>query len=261
VHFAHAPDGRKWPLIEKGLLGAAALETLEACFDQAFAVGLERDGLHNSISFGHVARRDRRPVIDRAITAMLASPAGERLRWLLGDDLAFLVDNCSLRFHESGNDESRLRFHFDADFIGTTHLAVNVWVPLDPVGETSPGLTFLDPEVDGRPLVQIWQSKMRLAEDPSRPMHMVRFRDDFIDSALSAVSGKTLLTPVLAPGDAVLFNQFVLHSTQKMAGPHARRRSYEFRVAAAGAIPTFYANFEKPVQHWSWRDGAWTALD
>jgi hypothetical protein len=261
MYFAAAPDGRRWPLVERGLADAPTLETLDACFREAFEVGQEFEGLHNSVSLGHAIREGRREIADRAIAAVLAAPAGERLRWILGNDLVFLINNCSLRYHEPENDESRLRYHFDADFIGSQHLAINLWVPLDPVGETSPGLTFLNPDADGRLLIQAWHQRISETADPSRPQIKIRFREDFILSAIEGQVDQPFVTPVLARGDALLFNQFVLHATQEMAPPHAKRRSIEFRVAAAGAIPNFYRNHGRPEEHWSWREGTWSRGD
>ncbi len=261
MHFAKTPDNRPWPLVERSLFEAETISVLSGCFDAAFAGGLEKEGGHNSVSFGHVVRTGNRAVTDRAISSVLADGGGPRLRWLLGDRLAFLVDNCSLRYQEQANAESRLGFHFDADFIGMAQFSVNLWVPLDPVGESAPGLTFLNPQVDGTPLLNDWRNMVKSSADPRRPLIRGRFTADYVTRIAHAQGRQPFLTPVLQPGDPLMFNQFVLHATQVMEGAHALRRSLEFRVAAAGAIPSFYAARGSPVQHWSWENGHWTADD
>jgi hypothetical protein len=261
VYFDKAPDGRSWPLVERAVFAPAVIDTLGACFSAAFEVGLEKEGLHNAVSFAHLIRKGRRDLTDAAIRAVLTGGGGDKLRWLLGDDLVFLVDNCSHRYHESGNAESRLGLHFDADFIGIRHLAVNLWVPLDPVGETAPGLTFLDPRVDTRTFIEEWRELIQRMPDPRRPLVRGRFDPDYVLRVAGEQVPEPMVTPVLAPGDALLFNQFIMHATQLMDGPHDLRRSFEFRVSSAGKIPTFYAFREMPLQHWSWRDGDWVAVD
>lgn len=261
MHFEKAPDGRRWPLIERNRLSAADIEVLRAQFAAAFDVGIEKDTAGNAVSFGHMIRQDRCDIAGTAISTVLASPAGETARALLGDDLAFLVDNCSFRFHETDNTRSHLGFHLDADFVGVRSLALNLWVPLTSVGETAPGLTFLTPEIDARPLLDRWWDFVASKPNPSSAPLRIRFDPENIRNAVSGPEDSHLLSPVLDPGDALVFHQFVMHATQKMDGPHPTRRSMEFRVCAADAIPTFYANRGLPIFRWRCSQGTWRPVD
>lgn len=262
MHFNQAPDGRRWPLIERGLLDQGTVEALRGVFAEAFKIPPEKKGSHNSLSFGHVWRSTDRELTDTAIRSMLEGGGGEKLRWLLGNDLVFLVDNCSMRFHEPEKKESHLGFHLDADFTGLVHLMVNLWVPLDRVGETSPSLTFLSPKVDGGPLIKEWRDMIDSKDDPRRPLVRARYTlQNILAVAQEQGVDAPFYTPVLNPGDVALFNQFIVHATQPLRNHTEIRRSFEFRVATDGKVPSFYHNRRLPRQSWSWIDGTWVVKD
>lgn len=261
MHFTQAPDGRPWPLLERGVLDETRIAQLSQRFDEAFAIGVEKDDGSNSVSFGHMARQNRRDVTDAMISTVLESRSGDLLRSLLGEDLVFLIDHCSLRFHQSGNEQSVLRYHLDADFIGIRNLMVNLWVPLCPVGRDRPGLTFLKPDVNINNILATWRGMVAQQPTPTAPVFKFRFSDSLLEQCTGRPVDTLFFTPELDAGDVALFHQFVMHATQAMAGHFETRRSLEFRVSAAGAVPTFYANLNKPLQRWTWSGGRWSPAD
>lgn len=259
MHFTETPDGRPWPLVERELLGARTVAVLRDCFDRAFRDAPDTPADRHALSFGELIRARGRALTDTAIRSVLEDGGGEKLRWLLGDDLAFLVENCSMRFHEPGNTDSYLGFHLDAGFTGLSHLMINLWVPLDRVGETCQSLTFLNPQADARPLIPKWREAFESAEDHFRPRVRPQYSlDELLALARDQGLEQPFFTPILNPGDAMLFNQFTVHATQPLRNPTATRQSYEFRVAAHGRIPSFYSNRQRPLQRWTWIDGTWT---
>ncbi|MDF1794757.1 MAG: phytanoyl-CoA dioxygenase family protein [Thalassobaculaceae bacterium] len=257
MYFHAAPDGRRWPLIERNVLDEAAMDVLLDRFQKAFEVGVEKEDGSNSVSFGHIARQNRSDITDSLIATVLGSPAGDRLRELLGDHLAFLVDNCSLRFHEPSNEKSVIRYHLDADFIGIRNLMVNLWVPLCAVGRDRPGLTFMKPDVAINTIIATWRGVLAKQPNPNAPVFKFRFSDTLLEQCTGQPVDELFFTPMLESGDVALFHQFVMHATQHFPGHFETRRSLEFRVAASHAIPSFYLIWDKPLQHWSWSDDGW----
>ena len=94
--------------------------------------------------------------------------------------------------------------------------------------------------------------------NPAAPVLKLRFSDKLLEQCTDRPVDTLFFTPELDAGDVALFHQFVMHATQPMTGHFETRRSLEFRVSAAGAVPTFYANHNKPLQRWSWSGGRWS---
>jgi hypothetical protein len=114
-------------------------------------------------------------------------------------------------------------WHIDADAAAIFKVAasvVNVWVPLDDVGDHLPSLEV----VPGSHTVM-------------RHRPLLTGDDRHRDSAFANSFGSSM-TPRLRFGDALMFDQFTLHRTQNMAESGAVRTSCEFRFASP-SLPTW----------------------
>jgi ectoine hydroxylase-related dioxygenase (phytanoyl-CoA dioxygenase family) len=131
-------------------------------------------------------------------------------RHFFGDEWQFYADRSYFRRHIGV--AKKVPWHIDADgaAIGRQQ-CINVWLPLDPVGRDLPSLD----------VVPHSHATMR-----SIPMltgeH--RYREDAFVARIGSA-----YTPVLNPGDALVFDQFTLHRTQCVGTPETIRTACEFR--------------------------------
>ncbi len=108
-------------------------------------------------------------------------------------------------------------WHIDADAAGTALVSAacfNVWVPLEAVGNGSPSLQLI-------PGSHRQMRDMPLLRDTAWPYRS----DDWVGQNIAGEPW----TPTLAPGDALLFDQYVLHRTQSDGLSRTGRTSCEFR--------------------------------
>ena len=118
----------------------------------------------------------------------------------------------------------RVGWHADADGATIFRIAasvINVWVPLDAVGTDLPSL-----EVVPRSHIALRGIPMLTGNN--------RSRDDAFVDALGPSS-----VPQLELGDALIFDQFVLHRTQHVGAEDALRMACEFRFVRRSA-PTLH---------------------
>ena len=118
----------------------------------------------------------------------------------------------------------RVGWHADADGATIFRIAasvINVWMPLDAVGTDLPSLEFVP------------RSHTALRGVPMLTGNN-RSRDDAFVDALGPSS-----TPQLELGDALVFDQFLLHRTQKVGAEDALRMACEFRFVRRSA-PTLH---------------------
>ena len=114
----------------------------------------------------------------------------------------------------------RVGWHADADGATIFRIAasvINVWMPLDAVGSDLPSL-----EVVPRSHTALRGIPMLTGNN--------RSRDDAFVSALGPSS-----IPQLELGDALIFDQFVLHRTQNVGAEDALRMACEFRFVRRSA--------------------------
>jgi hypothetical protein len=108
-------------------------------------------------------------------------------------------------------------WHIDADAAGTAAVSggcFNVWLPLEDVGSGAPSLQLIPGshrQMRSQPLLQN-------TDWPYRTEEWVAQR----------VQGK-LWTPMLQAGDAIVFDQYTLHRTQRGSVAKPTRTSCEFR--------------------------------
>jgi hypothetical protein len=146
---------------------------------------------------------------DSVITA-----AERRFRSLFDQDWRLEPTFTFIRRHRSSR--LYLPWHIDADaagIINSTDYCINTWLPLDPVGDVLPSLELMPGS----------NKKMRTVPsldggEKSRPDAWVR----------STVGGESWI-PHAVPGDAILFDHWTLHRTQRIEKENAVRTSCEFR--------------------------------
>jgi hypothetical protein len=105
-------------------------------------------------------------------------------------------------------------WHMDADTAGTAtgaHRCINVWLPLQDVGTTTPSLEF----------VLGSHVHMKTKEFGTTGYYRT---DDWVN----AIPGRKW-APVMGLGDAVVFDQYALHRTQVLPSDLFARTSCEFR--------------------------------
>jgi hypothetical protein len=118
----------------------------------------------------------------------------------------------------------KVPWHIDADAASIYRVAgsaINVWMPLDPVGTDLPSLDFVPRSHNVMRNVPLLAGKDK-------------YRDDAFVGTIGAPS-----TPQLAVGDALIFDQFVLHRTQDAGSADAVRTACEFRFVRHAA-PTLH---------------------
>ena len=106
--------------------------------------------------------------------------------------------------------------HIDADaagIINATDYCINTWLPLDPVGDVLPSLELIP------------GSNKTMRNVPSMEGKEKSRSDDWVKSNIAGESW----VPHAEPGDAILFDHWTLHRTQRMEQENAVRTSCEFR--------------------------------
>ena len=105
-------------------------------------------------------------------------------------------------------------WHMDADTAGTAQgpeRCINVWLPLQDVGSTTPSLEF------------VLGSHVQM-----KTMEFVGTGYYRTDDSVNALAGRKW-RPVMRPGDAAVFDQYTLHRTQVLRSDQFARTSCEFR--------------------------------
>jgi hypothetical protein len=111
-------------------------------------------------------------------------------------------------------------WHLDADAARTAARGgrcINIWLPLDPVGSGSPSMEL------------ILGSHNRMRNEPLIPTDQPNGHRS--EEWAKTVPGRHWI-PSLVPGDAVLFDQYLVHRTQPIPVPPSGRTSCEFRFTA-----------------------------
>jgi hypothetical protein len=112
-------------------------------------------------------------------------------------------------------------WHIDVEAVSTAPLGkrcVNLWVPMQQVGKDSPSMDF----VLGSNHISARAASLDVNAKPSH-------RDD---ASVYEMPGERW-TPRLDPGDALIFDEYVIHRTQRM-GKFQPRTTLELRFALPG---------------------------
>jgi len=165
--------------------------------------------------------RKARPDLDRRYEQSLRA-IETQVRRMLGPEWRFFPKRSYFRRHVGM--ALKVPWHIDADAASIYRVAgsaINVWMPLDTVGTDLPSLDYV-------PRSHAVMRKVPLLTGKDK------YRDDvFVDTI------GTPQTPQLTIGDALIFDQFVLHRTQQAGSADAVRTACEFRFVRH-AVPTWH---------------------
>jgi hypothetical protein len=129
-----------------------------------------------------------------------------------------LDPNSYVRQIAPGGDIQSLPFHQDQSVLQKPVL--NVWVPLDPCGTTSPSLEVV---------VTASRRLLDVSGDPFDTIPVERVRLDE-DAVLAAHGRQYLWHPPLGPGDALVFSGTTIHRTYVTPNMTQPRMSVEVRL-------------------------------
>lgn len=192
----------------------------------------------NSWPFAHVLQE--RPAIGQRLMAVFcASSCDDWARGFFPDGYVFMIRYCAFRYHEPSNTKSHLPLHVDANFIGPDRRVMNFWVPVTDVTAETPGLRFLRPDIDPEPVQRRWAAQYTAARraNPDR-VPSLTFSAEDLAKTFGRPIDECFVVPRMQAGDALAFHQFIVHGTEANFG--GTRRSFEFRVCGANAVPREY---------------------
>lgn len=246
-----------YPILVPGCLAQEQCQRIMQLGDQIYdSLGTRRNGEWVDTGFralGVRMPRDKLPKVHIArvegLLRSFMSPAGgfSGIQPLLGDEFYFLLAHCFIRRRNLSDPVDHNVWHYDADFMGQTGEMINVWLPFKDVGSDLPGLTFLKNAADRAHCLATYQDWARThwtVNDRSRVVP--EFKDT---ESLAGMLGHALElhTPLVAAGDALVFNQMTLHRTQEVEATEGVRPSIELRMCRADAIPEVYRETKLPV--------------
>ena len=139
------------------------------------------------------------------------------LNWKINTAYSFF------RRHYTFDPNKYVRWHTDAEAARTRNVnaeSVNIWMPLDMVGEKLPSLEFIP------------FSSARMRNEPlPESAGPYTYRDD--EWVQGRFKDTDIWTPQAEPGDAVIFDHYTLHRTQRIAPSGGHRTNCEFRFFPA----------------------------
>ena len=144
-----------------------------------------------------------------------------QVKRLIGQEWKFYAKRSYFRRHFGT--AKQVPWHIDADAaaIYIAAAVINVWLPLDEVGAELPSLDIVP-----------------RSHAVMRKLPLLAGKDRYREDAFAANIGKPS-TPQLRPGDALVFDQFLLHRTQRTGSASAIRTACEFRFFRP-SLPTFH---------------------
>jgi hypothetical protein len=157
--------------------------------------------------------------------ALADGPAWRLFRRLFGDEVAFPLRLCTIRWHAPPFEDTPVPLHQDVGFIGPAFPVVNCWLTFTRAGGDAAGL-----EIEPVKLA----SELPKHGDPRRAAN-INFWSIEIDpqAAAERLTSAERLRPLLDPGDAVLFDQFTPHRTWAEPSMTEPRVSVELRGCRA----------------------------
>jgi ectoine hydroxylase-related dioxygenase (phytanoyl-CoA dioxygenase family) len=141
------------------------------------------------------------------LAALDEAGARKLLTELLGERPVLWATKCAMRKVPA---DATAAWHQDS-FLGTSNRTINIWIALSECGRDAPGLDVLPPRLD------------HFVERPYGPPI------DYVvaPETVNALAADTpVLRPDFSPGDALIFDQFLLHQTGY--GPDLTRQRYGF---------------------------------
>jgi hypothetical protein len=152
----------------------------------------------------------------RLLLADVVSKAESRFRSLFDKNWRLQPNFTFIRRHRSTR--HYLPWHIDADagsIINATDYSINTWLPLDPVGDVAPSLELIP------------GSNKTMRELPTLAAPNTTRSDEWVKANI----GEQSWIPHAEPGDAILFDHWTLHRTQRLAQENVLRTGCEFRFA------------------------------
>jgi hypothetical protein len=146
----------------------------------------------------------------------------------LGERPAISINKSTLRkvAPETFADEMPSMWHQDGAFLGDVR-ALNLWLALTPCGDVAPGMDVIP---------------RRLDEIVPTGTHDAQFDWSVSHEVAAQTAGDSgVVTPVFAPGDALLFDEMLLHSTSGTAEMPSTRYAIECWFFGPSAFPEDYA--------------------
>jgi ectoine hydroxylase-related dioxygenase (phytanoyl-CoA dioxygenase family) len=139
---------------------------------------------------------------------------------VLGERPAMSVGKSTLRRVPPGRP---LSWHQDGAFLGPETRSLNVWLAVSPCGEDAPGLHLVGARV----------GELVGEDAEGKPSWFVGSN---IIERLQA-RGMPVVSPVFGPGDALLFDQLMLHTTGSRPGMTKTRWAIETWLFAPSTFP------------------------
>ncbi len=204
--------------------------------DERFDLAFDREAIYRSGS--GLMGPDSPPAMLEVLDSFERAGLGALAEGYLGERPAISVNKCVLRkvtpesFEETletfgGTPESKpSAWHQDGAFLGEVR-ALNVWLSLSRCGDVAPGLDIVPRHLDHivptgtEGALFNWSASTAVAED--------------------AASDVGVLRPIFEPGDALLFDELLLHSTAADSGMTQMRHAVECWFFGASCFPSDYA--------------------
>lgn len=152
---------------------------------------------------------------------------------LLGAQPVLLNTHCTARHQAPRDPAENVAWHLDANFWGFETPLLTIWLSLTPSGRDARGLELALPY--SRPtdseMERAYLPVARAKREAGRPISVT---DDEMAAMIGPVRTRA---PAMAPGDALIFDQTVLHRTQLDGTATRPRLAVEFRIAPRSPLP------------------------
>ena len=159
--------------------------------------------------------------------AVECSPVQPILAGYFGAPPLPALDQLRFRRQSAPLTRPHVPLHQDILFYGTEKSIVNCWVPLTPCGADAPGLRVF-------PMPAIARFVHRDAADEAN--YPMAFIPETTLAQYRVRFPLAPLTPVLTPGDLLLFDAWCLHQTTHSPAMIQERLSFEARYSFAGSM-------------------------
>jgi hypothetical protein len=156
------------------------------------------------------------------------SSAARVVRSYLGEDrLFFISPSCQLRkLDPDKSGDQYIGFHQDMGFMRAPFKIVNMWTPLQEVGRNCPSLELVKTRLNS---ILSDEEKYALRFEPGN----YGCKDEIIESEFQS----KIWSPILCPGDQIVFDLMTLHRTAvKKCTFEVPRLSIELRLCAASQV-------------------------
>lgn len=174
------------------------------------------------VSFqGQVSVADTPAAADYVLSAFDTAGVPDLVRSYLGEEPALTLEKWVLRRVPP---DSNTSWHQDGAFLGADIHTLNLWIALSDCGETASGLDIVAKRFNGIVPTGAY------------------FDWDVAEDVVTEQRGdKPIVSPVFEPGDAVFFDQFLLHRTGIKPGMTEDRYALESWFFTPSSCPSHYS--------------------